>query len=191
MNKRSSIWQQSVVLVSPAPVFGVKLIENIQRVFTWCGYPLLVDAENWMAHPGAANVILNIFRHRRTPHHFVILSGDVHYSFVYDIRLRHRPDSPLIWQIVSSGIKNEFPRTLLDWFDRLNRWLYAPCSPLNWLTRRRPMRIRPRKPEQASHGERLLNTAGIGCLELDPEGRPRKVSQLTVDGREIAFVRED
>ena len=67
----------AVLLVSPAPIFGVKLIETIQRVFTWFGQPLLVDAENWMAHPGAAQVILNIFRHPRTPDHFVVLSGDV------------------------------------------------------------------------------------------------------------------
>src|SRR5690606_41761200 len=51
----------AVVLVSPAPIFGVKLIEVVQRVFTWLGKPLLVDAENWMAHRGTASVILNIF----------------------------------------------------------------------------------------------------------------------------------
>jgi hypothetical protein len=50
---------ESVVLVSPAPVFGVKLIEVVQKLFTMAGKPLLVDAENWMAHRGTANVILN------------------------------------------------------------------------------------------------------------------------------------
>lgn len=39
----------SAIIVSPAPIFGVKLIESVQRVFSWCGFPLLVDAENWMA----------------------------------------------------------------------------------------------------------------------------------------------
>ncbi len=57
----------SAVIVSPAPLFGVKLIETVQKVFSGLGYPLLVDAENWMAHRGAAQVILNIFRHSRTP----------------------------------------------------------------------------------------------------------------------------
>lgn len=75
----------SAIIVSPAPIFGVKLIETVQKVFSWCGYPLLVDAENWMAHRGAAQVILNIFRHSRTPGNYVILSGDVHYSFVYEV----------------------------------------------------------------------------------------------------------
>ena len=45
---------QSAVIVSPAPMFGVKLIEGIQKLFTLAGKPLVVDAENWMAHRGAA-----------------------------------------------------------------------------------------------------------------------------------------
>ncbi len=44
----------SAIIVSPAPIFGVKLIEAVQRVFSAFGHPLLVDAENWMAHRGAA-----------------------------------------------------------------------------------------------------------------------------------------
>ena len=80
----------SAVIVSPAPMFGVKLIEAVQRIFTWLGHSLVVDAENWMAHRGAAKVMMNIFRHSRTPGNYVILSGDVHYSFMYDIQIRHR-----------------------------------------------------------------------------------------------------
>ncbi|MDP5292065.1 alkaline phosphatase family protein [Oceanimonas sp. CHS3-5] len=174
--------QESVVVVSPTPVFGVKLIEVIQKIFTWLGKPLLVDAENWMAHKGTANVILNIFRHARTPANYVILSGDVHYSFMYDIRLRHRGGEPHIWQITSSGIKNEFPRRLLDVLDRLNRWLYAPRSPLNWFTRRRKLRITPHSPVGASTGERLLNRAGIGYVRFNEQGEPVCVQQITAEG---------
>ncbi|MDK8464750.1 alkaline phosphatase D family protein [Marinobacter sp. SS13-12] len=170
--------EKAVIVVSPAPMFGVKLIEVIQSVFTFFGKPLVVDAENWMAHRGAASVLLNIFRHSRTPETFVILSGDVHYSFAYDVRLRHRPDRPRIWQITSSGIKNEFPHTLMEWLDRINRWLYAPWSPLNWFTKRRRMRITPREPEGRDAGERLWNNAGIGIVELDEEGAPTTITQL-------------
>jgi len=180
--------QQAMVIVSPAPVFGVKLIEAVQKLFTFLGHPLLVDAENWMAHPGSANVILNIFRHSRTPQHFVILSGDVHYSFVYAIEIRFRQAGPKIWQITSSGIKNEFPPALLRWFDRLNRWLYSPRSPLNWFTRRRLMRVRPHKPENGTPGERLVNKAGIGYLRLDTDGRPLQVIQLGADGEDVRFL---
>ncbi|WP_024953108.1 hypothetical protein [Cobetia crustatorum] len=179
---------RAVVLVSAAPMFGVKLIESIQKLFTLAGKPLMVDAENWMAHRGAASVMLNIFRHSRTPQHFVILSGDVHYSFAYDVRLKHRRSSPHVWQITSSGIRNRFPVGLLDVLDRLNRWLYAPRSPLNLLTRRRNMRITPRRHDAASHGERLLNACGIGLVDLDADGRPTAIRQLTTSGEEIHFL---
>lgn len=172
----------SAIIVSPAPVFGVKLIETVQRVFSWFGHPLLVDAENWMAHRGAAQVILNIFRHSRTPGNYVVLSGDVHYSFVYEVLIRHRKAGPRIWQITSSGIKNEFPPSLLEWFDRLNRWLYSPRSPLNWLTKRRLMRIVPHVPEHAEMGERLWNSAGIGQVFFNEQGQPQDIFQLNADG---------
>ncbi len=184
--------QEAVIMVSPAPVFGVKLIETIQRVFTWCGKPLMVDAENWMAHKGSAYALMNLFRHPKTPGVFVILSGDVHYSFTYGIELRGYEHGADIWQITSSGFKNEFPKRLLDVLDRLNRWLYAPRSPLNWFTKRRDLRIIPHKPVTASPGERLLNAAGIGLVELRADGSPAKVMQLCSDGRDIPFeIHED
>ncbi|MEP1217107.1 MAG: alkaline phosphatase D family protein [Marinobacter sp.] len=179
--------EEAVVVVSPAPMFGVKLIEMIQKVFTFFGKPLLVDAENWMAHRGAANVLLNIFGHTRTPRHFVILSGDVHYSFAYDVQLRHKTNGPKIWQITSSGIKNEFPGSLLEWLDRLNRWLYAPWSPLNWFTKRRRMRVSPRLPEGREAGERLWNHSGVGDLRLDDEGAPTAIRQLNAGGGGTLF----
>lgn len=182
--------KKGVVIVSPAPMFGVKLIEGVQKLFTLLGKPLLVDAENWMAHRGAAKVMLNIFRHSRTPGNFVVLSGDVHYSYVYDIRIRHRERGPHIWQITSSGLKNAFPDTLLDWFDRLNRWLYAPWSPLNWLTKRRRMQITPRDPDQANAGERVWNGTGIGLVRMDEQGRPVDVRQLDARGMEVTFPRK-
>lgn len=179
--------QDAVILVSPAPIFGVKLIETVQRVFTWFGHPLMVDAENWMAHPGSAYALMNLFRHPKTPHNFIILSGDVHYSFVYDIKLKGRKNSPNIWQITSSGIKNEFPTTLLDWFDRLNRWLYAPWSPLNWFTKRRGMWVSARKPGNASKGERLMNHSGIGLVVLNDKGQPTLISQINDINNPVNF----
>ncbi|MCM2129601.1 alkaline phosphatase family protein [Larsenimonas rhizosphaerae] len=180
--------QPSVVIVSAAPIFGVKLIEGIQRLFTLAGKPLMVDAENWMAHRGAAHTMLNILRHRRTPQRYVILSGDVHYSFVYALSLRRgHQDSPRMWQITSSGLKNTFPETLLTWFDRLNRWLYAPWSPLNWLTKRRRIAVIPWRPEGARHGERLWNNAGIGRVRLNEQGEPSEIVQLGADARDTRF----
>ncbi len=179
--------QVAVVMVSPAPIFGVKLIETIQRIFTFFGHALLVDAENWMAHPGSANVILNIFRHRRTPQHFVILSGDVHYSFAYDVKIRFHRNSPDIWQITASGLKNEFPRRLLRWFDLLNRWFYASRSPLNWFTKRRRMRVRTRQPEGLAPFQ-LVNRSGVGRVKLNEEGVPTEICVLSVDGGVVRFL---
>lgn len=190
--QQNLIGHDAVVLVAPAPVFGVKLIEGIQKLFTFFGKPLLVDAENWMAHRGTAYALINIFRHPKTPKNFVILSGDVHYSFVYEVNLRGRQRGPDIWQITSSGLKNQFPPRLLDVLDRLNRWLYSPRSPLNWFTKRRRMKIVPHKPDNAEAGERLLNQSGIGLVELNSDGSPKRVIQLTATGEAIAFnISED
>lgn len=186
----------AVLLVSSAPIFGVKLIETLQRIVTWFGHPLTVDAENWMAHRGAAHAVLNIFRHPKTPQVFVVLSGDVHYSFVYDVELRRRGQrgldrGPRIWQICSSGLRNTFPEGLLDKLDRANRWMYSPRSPLNWFTRRRRMRVIPRKPEGAPSGRRLLNGEGIGLVEIDQDGVPWRIRQLLTDGRAVEFTRRE
>jgi len=182
--------QPAVLLVSAAPIFGVKLIEVIQRIITFFGHPLVVDAENWMAHPGSANVILNIFRHRKTPRNFVILSGDVHYSFAYDVQLKYRRNSPNIWQITCSGFKNEFPHGLLCWFDMLNRWLYADYSPLNWFTKRRRMRILPRRPDHSSKRQ-LYNYSAVGRVRLNEQGEPTKISVLPATGGEVEFHEKD
>lgn len=178
--------ESAVILVSAAPIFGVKFIEAIQRVFTFFGKALMVDAENWMAHPGAANVILNIFMHPKTPQRFVILSGDVHYSFAYDVSIRFRKESPQIWQITSSGLKNEFPPRLLRLFGVLDRWLYASRSPLNWFTKRRRMRIEAREIALAKP-HRLANASGVGRVILNDKGHPQAITVLPSKGEIITF----
>ena len=178
--------QSKVIIVSPAPMFGVKLIEAVQRTATLMGASLLVDAENWMAHPGAANALLSIFMHRKTPEEFVILSGDVHYSFSYDISIRFRRSSPNIYQITCSGIKNHFPEKLLPIFDKLNGWLYGHFSPLNLLTKRKRMSLRGRRPNGAP-SKRLVNKSGIGILELADDGAPTKIAVLHGDMSETLF----
>jgi hypothetical protein len=184
------IGQEAVIMVSAAPIFGVKLIETIQRVFTFFGKALTVDAENWMAHKGTASVMLNIFRNRKTPPNFVILSGDVHYSFVYDITLRFRHNSPNITQITSSGIKNEFPDKLLKWFDRLNRILYSKFSPLNWFTQRRNMQVRHRRPNDHKLTT-LSNGSGIGLLKIDQTCSKVEAQQLCASGEVVTFTKKD
>ncbi len=178
--------QDKIIIVSPAPMFGVKVIEAVQRTMTTLGASLLVDAENWMAHPGAANALLSIFMHRKTPQEFVILSGDVHYSFAYDINIRFRNASPNIYQICCSGIKNQFPEKLLPIFDRLNGWLYGHFSPLNLLTKRKRMLIRGRRPN-GMRSQRLMNKSGIGKVKFADNGAPSEISVLHSDMSETYF----
>ncbi|MGB1263104.1 MAG: alkaline phosphatase family protein [Cognaticolwellia sp.] len=178
--------QPEVILVSPAPIYGVKMIETIQRIFTFFGLPLVVDAENWMAHSGTANVMLNIFRHKKTPPHFIILSGDVHYSFFYDVSHRFTRNSSRIFQITASGIKNQFPRGLLRCLEWLNRYLYASYSPLNWFTKRRRMKIKVRKPD-SKRSNTLVNKSGIGLITLTSDEQVVEAELLTVDNKRVLF----
>ncbi|WP_074214776.1 hypothetical protein [Salinivibrio sp. ES.052] len=176
----------SAIIVSAAPMFGVKFIEVLQRIAIWLGIPTVVDAENWMAHPGSANTLLSIFRHQRTPTNYVILSGDVHYSFAYDIRTRFRANSPHLWQITASGFKNRFPEPLLavcEWCDRL---LFHPYSPLNWLTKRKRMHIARRDPDTPGP-KRLVNASAVGLVRLHDDGSPNAVTLLKANGDRVCF----
>ena len=143
-----------------------------------------------MAHPGAANTLLNIFRHPKTPHHFVILSGDVHYSFVYEIEIRFRHFSPKIWQITSSGIKNQFPQPAIGILDNVNRWLYGAYSPLNLFTKRRRMKVKGRNVAGIKL-QRLHPKSGLGYLELHSDGSPKKIGDLHNDGSFTEFSSRD
>ncbi|GLX83426.1 metallophosphoesterase family protein [Thalassotalea eurytherma] len=178
--------QPSVILVSAAPIYGVKLIETIQRIFTFFGKPLMVDAENWMAHSGTANVILNIFRHYKTPPQFIILSGDVHYSFVYEVEHRFIKSQSSILQVTCSGIKNQFPARPLSILAKLNKVLYATYSPLNWFTKRRRMKIRSRKPSIETDGG-LVNQSGIGLLHIAEDNKV-SAQLLSAKGEVIDFI---
>ena len=183
--QHSIIGKESVIVVSAAPIYGVKVIEAIQKVFTFFGKALTVDAENWMAHKCTANVILNIFRHYITPPDFIILSGDVHYSFVYDVRLRFRRNSPHITQFTCSGLKNAFPDGLIKWLDRLNRVLYRSKSPLNLFTRRRNMSVKAREPS-LGYGE-LFNGCAIGVLKISQKNTDVQCKALLSNGKEVEF----
>ena len=45
------------------------------------------------------------------------------------------------------------------------------------------MTISPFKPDNASHGERLLNQAGIGYVEFAEDGQPTYVEQISKQKR--------
>lgn len=179
--------EESVVIVSAAPIFGVKFIEAVQKFFTLIGQALTVDAENWMAHQGTAKVLLDIFREPETAQQFIILSGDVHYSFVYDVRLRFKETSPSIHQITASGFCNQFPPGLLRKLDILNRWFYGHHSPLNWFTKRRRMNISTRYPDRKNKQHSLVSKSCVGLVDFSNERKRPEAKLLTWDGDEIEF----
>jgi hypothetical protein len=155
----------------------VKLIETVQKVFSWCGYPLLVDAENWMAHRGAAQVILNIFRHTRTPETTWCCRGCALF-----LRLRSADPTPQGRATDLADHQQRHQERIPPrpaGMVRSPRWLYSPRSPLNWLTKRRRMRIVPYVPEHAEAGERLWNSAGIGQVFFNDQGQPRRSISTT------------
>ncbi|WP_017445961.1 hypothetical protein [Gayadomonas joobiniege] len=185
--QQKMLGHDSVILISAAPVFGNKMIEAVQKIFTFFGQALVVDAENWMAHRGTANVLMNIFRHLNTPGHFIILSGDVHYSFVYDVSLRHKQNANKIIQFTCSGFKNEFPARLLKCFDKLDQIFFSENSPLNIFTKRRHLKIASRHPADYPK-QSVFNGSGVGLLELDKNGQATRCQIFTIRGKCIDFI---
>ena len=179
--------EDSAVIVSAAPIFGVKMIEAIQKLFTMMGQALTVDAENWMAHQGTAKVLLDIFREPETAQQFIILSGDVHYSFVYDVRLRFKETSPSIHQITASGFCNQFPVSLLSKLDTLNRWFYGHHSPLNWFTKRRRLKISTRYPDRKDKRRSLVSKSAVGVVDFSNDRKRPEARLLAWDGEDIEF----
>ena len=175
---------EEVILISPAPVFGVKSIEAIQAIFNFCGQPLLVDVENWMAHEGAARKLMQIFKRADTPIETLILSGDVHYSFCFSVQSRFSNRDNRIWQLTASGIKNEFPKSLLSKLNTLDSILYHPSSPLNFFTKRWQMKVHKHRHKESS--KHLVSDSAISLVHLENE-RLTKYQLLHGDGNITEF----
>ncbi len=187
--EESLLSHDKVIIVSPAPVFGVKSIEAIQAIFNFCGQPLLVDVENWMAHEGSAKKLLDTFRREDTPKETLILSGDVHYSFCFSVQKRFGKHKNRIWQLTASGIKNEFPRKLINVLDKLDSILYAPKSPLNFFTKRWQMEVDKHKTK--GEGQKyLVSDAAISLIELD-SGLLKRYELIHADNRITEFDLEE
>ncbi|TMS79646.1 alkaline phosphatase D family protein [Pseudoalteromonas sp. S554] len=183
--EESLLSHDKVIIVSPAPVFGVKSIEAIQAAFNICGQPLMVDVENWMAHEGSAKKLLDTFRRTDTPNETLILSGDVHYSFCFSVQKRFGDHPNRIWQLTASGIKNEFPRKLINVLDKLDSILYGPKSPLNFFTKRWHMEVD--KHQTLGEGQKyLVSDSAISLITLD-NGDLSRYQLIHGDGHTTEF----
>lgn len=156
---------------------------------TTIGKPLVIDAENWMAHPGSANTLISIFTHTKTPTNFVVLSGDVHYSFAYDIKLRYRRNSPNIYQITCSGIK------ISSQLRCLNSAMYGTvcCTALAqfWTTSLSVNAWRSKSEALTIKPSIAFNRSAIGELRLDTDGKPQSITTLSGDGKVTRFPEPD
>lgn len=183
--------QKSVLVVSPAPVFGVKAIEVMQSGCEMIGQELLVDVENWMAHKGSAKKLMNMLRHDSAPDEVIILSGDVHYSFCFSAQRRFSSDTDKIWQLTCSGFKNEFPQKLINFFDSIDRFLYSKHSPLNIFTKRRKLAIEHHPLElDAKRKKHLYSQSAAGIVQLTDEGYLQDFNLVTGDGNILSFDME-
>lgn len=185
--------QKSVLVVSAAPVFGVKSIEVVQSMCEMMGKELLVDVENWMAHKGAAKKLMSSLRHDNAPDEVIILSGDVHYSFCFSAQRRFSSTTDKIWQLTCSGFKNEFPQKLLKFFDYIDRVLYSRYSLLNVFTKRRKLAIEhhplfePSMPNKKGKQRHLHSESAAGLVELSDEGLLKSFSLITAKGEKLHF----
>jgi hypothetical protein len=104
------------VVISPAPVFGLPLVEDlIQRYKVLTEGPEVHDFEAWKANPdGYARLVAAIGGHR-----VVLLSGDVHHAYSNVLTHVSTDQSPTqstsvdIAQLCSSSLKNETGLTRL------------------------------------------------------------------------------
>jgi len=106
------------VVVSPGPVFGVRLVEDLQRLSvsrlmrmnpvmrSLTSVSEIIDAEAWKLHEEAfQNLIRALGRGDRV----VLLSGDVHYAFTKRCELfdQKTGQHSVIAQLTASSFKNE------------------------------------------------------------------------------------
>jgi hypothetical protein len=103
------------LVISPAPVFGLPLIEDfLQRLQALTSGPEVADFESWQANPHGFGMLLTFLRNADC----VLLSGDVHYAF--SNLLSFPEDDPgtgaalppkLLLQLCSSSMKNQTTMT--------------------------------------------------------------------------------
>jgi hypothetical protein len=70
-----------IILVSPTPVFGFELAENLQEYLASKSSIYKWDLETWAANEKGFVQFLSFLIHNLRPRHRIFLSGDVHYGF--------------------------------------------------------------------------------------------------------------
>lgn len=102
-------YPKELILISPSPVLGQEFLEWIQQLMARVGKKTSVDAEFWRGDKPTFNELMltlsDTFKLKRC----IILSGDVHHSYAFKGRIKHRTGETLIQQFTCSALKNKSP----------------------------------------------------------------------------------
>jgi hypothetical protein len=95
------------IVISPAPVFGLPLIEDFfQRYLVYSSGPEVADYEAWQGNPAGFDALVKRLKGKDV----VLLSGDVHYAYSNQIEFAATTDDDApyrLMQFCSSSMKNE------------------------------------------------------------------------------------
>jgi hypothetical protein len=98
-----------IIIVSPTPVFGFLLIEELQKAAARITGVYKLDLETWYANESGFVNFLSFILKTLEPSHCIFLSGDVHYGFTISAvfaLLNEREDLRMsITQLNSSALK--------------------------------------------------------------------------------------
>jgi hypothetical protein len=105
---RRSDWRpsQPLLIVSPAPVYGFELLEQVQSVLADLSGPYKIDVESWRANTASFLRFLSRIADSLRPRNCVFFSGDVHYAFSIRAELEHQHRGLKVVQLTSSSLKN-------------------------------------------------------------------------------------
>lgn len=89
-----------LILVAPAPVFGFKMVEDLQAAISAVAGPYFLDLESWSANKKHMQFFLHLMGNKDV----VLLSGDVHYGFTATVKFSVFDDATIRSEI------SQFPK---------------------------------------------------------------------------------
>lgn len=97
-----------LILVTPSPVIGATLTEQVQNMVTRYKNAKFLDFESWVANPRSFLDMMNIIKNLRHRVN-IILSGDVHFASTVTMYMDppRENNPPNILQFTSSATKNK------------------------------------------------------------------------------------
>jgi phosphodiesterase/alkaline phosphatase D-like protein len=168
---RTSQDSQSVLLISPAPVYGFTAVELLQLKFSSVLTAEKVDAESWIGNPQAFANLYKVFNKVFT-RNCLIMSGDVHYSFnrLEHIRQNHWEKPVDIIQLTCSSACNQ-PQGLM----KLSLNVLESISKMKCFNRINSRYIYPKSGRHFLSGD-----CNIGHLNLE-NAKPKSYSLYFYD----------